>query len=118
MRVDPRREILESIRGRHLELQWLAELALPAGSLEVHDHLARDGERGLGSVILFDEREREIDTRGHSGGRIELSRLEKNGVRVQLEFWKALCQIVSETPMCGDGSAVEEPAWRQAIDAG
>src|SRR6266851_5777911 len=68
MRGNPRREIGEPIARSGLESQRLGELPLPSRALHVDDQIPRHRQGELRAVVLFDQRQREIDGGRNPGG--------------------------------------------------
>ena len=62
--------------------QERGELRLAAGALQVDDQLTRDGGRGLVSVVVGDQREREVDAGGDAGGGPHVAVVDVDGVGV------------------------------------
>ena len=63
----PRGEFREPVAGPGLEAKGLRILLLAPGALQVDDQHARRRKRDLRAEVLLDERQGEVDPRGHAG---------------------------------------------------
>src|SRR5437870_13665914 len=97
-------------------MERLGELILPPGALQINDQLARHGQRGTWSLVLFDQREREINSRGNAGRRVELPILDVERVGVDAELGKAVRHVLAGRPVCRDASSVETWVWAERIN--
>src|SRR4051812_8109297 len=104
----PRDELSEAIARVSLELQRLGILLLPSRALQVDDHLTRGGKRRLRTEVFFDERQREIDPGGDTGGGVEVAILDEERVCINPQLRKSLGYVRGEAPMRRDAAAIEQ----------
>ena len=62
--------------------QRFTELSLKAGAARIHDEPRRYGIRDLPAAVLFDERERHVDTGGNSSRRPDLAVLHEDRIGI------------------------------------
>ena len=105
--MDPGRDVAKTIRRRDLKLKRLGKLTLSAGTLEVNDQLSRDGERRARTLVLLDERQRQVDSRGHSSRRVILAVANEECVRVHSQRRKLALEVLGRSPMRCHAATVE-----------
>src|SRR5262249_44496951 len=71
--ADPRLHVAHAVSLSEVTGELHAELRLPAGTAQVHDEPARDGEGELATTVVLDQVEREIDTGRDAGGRAHVA---------------------------------------------
>lgn len=88
-------------------LQRGRELRLAARSLHVHHQ--RTGHRSgqIRAVVVFDQRQREVDSRGDAGRSVDSAVTDKNGVGLHLRRRVAQYQLLGMFPVRGGAAAVE-----------
>ncbi|MNN07134.1 hypothetical protein D3C81_1199520 [compost metagenome] len=93
---------------RRLRRKVGAELRLPARPLEEHHQLARHPQRDHAAEILLDQRQRQVQPRGHAGGRVHVAILDVDAVRLYLDARKHVRQAVGGVPVRGDAASVQQ----------
>ncbi|GCC46578.1 hypothetical protein chiPu_0030968, partial [Chiloscyllium punctatum] len=106
MAADPVMQRAEPVVGR-LQRQDLAELRLPAGPLEKHHQIARDGKRRRAAEIILDQRQSEIDARRDAGRCPERSVAHEDRIGLDPDVGKARGELFPKSPMCHGATAVE-----------
>ena len=94
--------------GLDLLLQSAAELRLSTGSLRVDDEPARDVQRGGATEILLDDREREVDARGHSRRRPHTPVPDEDRILFDADRGVTSLQLGTVVPVGDGASAVEQ----------
>jgi hypothetical protein len=84
-------------RGR--ELQPRRELGLTARPLHEHDQVARGVASQCRAVVALHQREGEVHSRGHSGGREDALVLDEQGVGLDLHIGERTRQHVGVAPV-------------------
>src|SRR5947207_2728977 len=110
---DPGLKLAQRLAVRRLHRELGAELRLAARPLEEHDQLARDAERELPSVILLDERQRQVHAGGDAGGRVHGAVADEDGIALDGERGVAARELVASPPVGGHAPAVEQPGLRE-----
>ena len=115
---DPALEVAQTVALRRLRGELGAELRLvPRPSQEEHQP-AGDGERGLVAEVVLDEREREVDARGDSGGGEDVAVTNEDRVGFDLNSRMTARECLARGPVSGRAPAVEEPGGGEHEGAG
>src|SRR6266849_1174780 len=83
-------------------------LRLAARALRGHDHASGDGGGDVGSVVLANDVEREVDGGGCSGGGEYLPVVDEEDAGIDLDPGVARCQFGGPAPMGGDAPTIKE----------
>ena len=115
---DPALEVAQTVALRRLRGELDAELRLvPRASQEEHQP-AGDGERGLVAEVVLDEREREVDARGDSGGGEDVAVTNEDRVGFDPNSRMTARECLARGPVSGRAPAVEEPGGGEHEGAG
>lgn len=85
-----------------------AELQLPAGAFEVHHQLAGDFYAGRPAEIFLHKRQRQVQSGGDTSGGANSSVTNMDGIFLDHDVRKALCQKPRAVPVSGDSFAAQE----------
>src|SRR5205085_11858854 len=108
IRMNPCNEVAESIGRRYLVSEWLGKLVLSSWSLQIHNELARNGERRSRTFVFLDECQREIDSRGDAGRRVKLPIADEQCIGVDAQPGKSMLDVLCRSPMCRHIATVEQ----------
>ena len=100
----------------HRELR--AELRLSAGPLQEHDQLARHRQRDVAAVVLLDQRQCQVHSRGHAGRGVDRAVTHEDGVGLDVRVGKLARQFLGRAPVRGGAAALEQPGLGQQERAG
>jgi phosphoglycerate dehydrogenase-like enzyme len=115
----PHLKLVQRLRVRSLRGERHAHLILSTGAAEEQHELARDLQGGGRAAVLFDPREREVDSRGDPGGRVEGAVLHPGRARVDRDARKAIGELSGVAPVHGRPPAVQETGFgeQESTDA-
>ncbi len=108
MLADPCLELAQRVPRGALRVELRAELRLTAGTLHVHDELARDGAGNVLAHVVGDEREREIHARGDAGRRPDVAAAHEDAIALDDDFGVFPLQALARGPMGGRRPPVEQ----------
>jgi len=95
--------------GHALAAQRVADLRLPAGTLEEDHHSLRHRKRQLMAVILFDHCQRHVDAGARPGRSPDAVILDEYAIGVDVDAFEALLKLLAIFPV-GRGAAPFENA--------
>lgn len=96
-----------------LHFQSGAELRLAARAPQEEDELTRDGKRGRGTQIIFDEGEAEINPGRDTGRGVEWRFGDEDCIRLHPDLRKQMAHPMAGVPVGGGAAAVEESCRSQ-----
>ena len=103
-------DFTEGRRTGRRSLQRSGELGLAAGTLHVHHQGAGDVAGQVRPVVLFDERERQIDSGGHPCRGVRAAVTDVNRVGLDAARRTSGGELVCDPPVRGRALAVRRPA--------
>jgi len=105
-------------RPRRPDSQRRGELRLSAGPLHVYDEVTRHAAGQIRAVLAFDERESQVDAGGDSGRGEDLTVLDEQRVRLDLDVRISPCQQLRVPPVRSGPPAGQQPRGGQDEGAG
>src|SRR5690348_15470692 len=112
------RERLPHTARSGFELQQGGELGLSAVATVMDDEVPGDLLGQCGTVILLDQRQRQVDAGGNARGGPGIGVLYENPVGVDSNLWKAGLQHASVAPMRRRSTAFQQACGRKQARAG
>lgn len=109
-------QVVDAARGRH-RIEGHAELALPAGALQVHHQLPGHPHRGLAAEILRDQREGQIQAGGEPGAGPHVTVADEDRVGVHRDRRMFGGELAGGRPVCGGTFAVQQTGVREDVRA-
>src|SRR5262249_54959970 len=114
---DPVVKRSELVFGR-LKRQKLAELRLPARSLEEHHQIACHRQRRRAAKVLLDQSQGEVDPGGDTCRSPNRNVLHENWIEVDADGGKTARKFCTESPMCDGSPAVKHARCGEEKSAG
>ena len=105
---DPALQVAQRALGGGPCAQPGAELRLAARAVQEDDEVAGDAQRGLGTVVVLDERQGEVDARGHAGRGPDVAVADPDRLAVDLDPRMAARERVAPCPVRRGAAAVEQ----------
>ncbi|MNE64826.1 hypothetical protein D3C80_1602610 [compost metagenome] len=101
-----------------LQFGHLRELGLPPGTPVIDDHFARHGPGKSRPAIDLDQRQGQVDARGHAGGRPDRSALDEDALRIDDDLRVSKLEVVRQSPVGRRFPTVQQTGFRQQEGAG
>ena len=109
----PAEQPIERVHGARVGLQRQTKLLLTTGPAQVEHHPACDLQGELPSEVLLDERQGQIQARGDSGGRPDVTGAHEDRIRLHRGLRMEPLQLCAKRPVRGADAAGEQPSARQ-----
>ena len=117
MARDPSLQIAQRRPRRLLGGERAAELRLAAGTLEEDDESSGNSQRDLGTQILFDQRQRQVDASRDASRGPHGAVVDEHRIGLDPDAGVAVREVIAEGPMGGRSAIVQQAGRGEKVCA-